>query len=167
VRIEYIVDAISSFIRTLNTTDSPFDRYLIGDKGALNRDQQQGLKLFRDYGCISCHNGAGLGGNLIQKNHLIDEYFDEHPEANEADLGLFVRTRDEYDRYAFRVPPLRNITLTAPYFHDGSSETLDHAIEEMAEHQLGIDLSPQEKGLIARFLESLTGTMPDSGTGVK
>lgn len=152
-----VVKALADFIRTLTTPGAPFDRVLDGsDEGAISADAREGYNLFKGYGCIACHNGINLGGNLLQKNHVVDDYFLEHPEANEDDLGRYEFTGDDYDKYVFRVPTLRNIELTGPYFHDGSAETLEHAIEEMGEHQLGIDLTVEEKRLIEEFLKTLT-----------
>ncbi len=151
-----IVVTLTRYLETLTSPGAPFDRYLAGDQSALDRSARYGLDLFVGYGCVACHNGMLLGGNLLQKSHAIDDYFSEHPEADATDLGRFNVTGDEHDRYVFRVPSLRNVALTPPYFNDGSADTLELAIEEMGEHQIGVDLDEAEKTAIADFLRALT-----------
>lgn len=146
-----VAKAIAAFERTLITPDSPFDRYLQGDSGALNETQKAGLKLFQEKGCIACHNGPVLGGNTFQKF--------AYAEGSE-DLGRFNVTKKEQDKYFFRTAPLRNIALTYPYFHDGSVEALQEAVRIMGKSQLNIELSNDEVEEIVAFLKSLTGEFP-------
>jgi len=154
---QQIVDALVTFQNSLITPNSAFDRYLRGDQTALSALQQQGYELFRTYGCISCHQGVNLGGNLMTGFGIYDEKISKRLNANEFDLGRFMVTGDERDRYVFRVPSLRNVALTAPYFHNGSAETLNDAIKTMAQVQLGVALEDQEVDAIKAFLTSLTG----------
>jgi len=155
-----ITAAIATFERTLITYNSPFDRYLKGDKSALDAEQKKGYELFKSLGCVSCHQGAGVGGNMYQKFGVMGDYFAERGHPTDADNGRFNVTKRPEDMNVFKVPSLRNITLTAPYFHDGSATTLPQAIEVMAAFQLGRPVDPEELRPIARFLESLTGEQP-------
>lgn len=149
---EHMADAIGAFERTL-LTPSPFDRYLKGEEKALSRESKKGLALFMEKGCSSCHNGAAVGGNSYMKFGVANPY------QNEGDPGRFAVTKDENDKFVFKVPSLRNIELTYPYFHDGKVWTLEEAVETMAWTQLGIKLTPDEKVSIVAFLKSLTGTL--------
>jgi cytochrome c peroxidase len=137
----------------LTTPNSRFDKYLRGDKTALNTDELQGYKLFKEYGCISCHNGVNMGGNLLQKIGVVKEFIHQ-------DFGLYNITKKEEDRYYFKVPSLRNIELTAPYFHDGSIPTLEKAVEKMMQHQVGFVLKEKELNNVIKFLKTLTGEKP-------
>ena len=140
-----ITRAIAAFERTL-LTPSRFDRYLTGAKGGLKRDEIKGLDLFVSKGCVQCHNGVGIGGNSLQNfNYGSDE-------------GRYNVTGIESDRKVFRVPTLRNVESTYPYFHDGSVWNLTDAVNIMANIQLGIELSEVEADLIVKFLRSLTAT---------
>jgi cytochrome c peroxidase len=150
---EQVLDALASFQRSLLTPDAPFDRYLRGQRSALTPEQERGWDLFKGYGCIACHQGVNVGGNLFQRFGI----FAERQAAVPADLGRFTLTGQERDRRVFRVPGLRNVALTAPYFHDGSAATLEEAVRIMAHSQLGRTLQEQEVGQIAQFLHSLTG----------
>lgn len=141
--------AIAAFERGL-VTPGKFDAFLDGDSSALSVEQRQGLKLFVDIGCASCHNGPALGGRQYQKLGLKKPY-------ETSDLGRYEVTKKERDKMKFKVPGLRNIARTGPYFHDGSIETLHEGIALMAEHQLGKELSTEEVSKIEAFLESLTG----------
>lgn len=141
--------AIAAFERTLITHDR-FDDYLKGDSQALNEAEKRGLKSFINNGCASCHNGVLLGGQSYQKFGIVKPY------ANTADIGLAEVTGNESHKYWFKVPTLRNIELTAPYFHDGQVATLEEAVQVMAELQLGKTLSEQETSDISAFLKSLT-----------
>ena len=136
ITIANIKEALVAFERTLVTPDAPFDRFLRGDAGALDADAREGYRLFKEYGCSSCHQGANVGGNMLQR------------------FGLFGGVRDPR---LFRVPTLRNIARTAPYFHDGSAATLEEAIAIMGEAQLGRRLPGTAVSRIAAFLESLNG----------
>ncbi len=143
--------AIGAFERRL-LTPSRFDRFLEGQLEALSDDEIRGLQTFMNKACTSCHLGPGVGGGLYQKLGLVKPYPTE-------DTGRYGLTGDESDRYFFKVPSLRNVAETGPYFHDGSIASLDRAIRLMGEHQLGIDLSKQEIASIRLFLESLTGSI--------
>ncbi len=148
----HMADAIGAFERTL-LTPSPFDAFLGGDKKALSDDEKKGLKLFMDKGCVGCHNGVAVGGNSYMTFGV------ENPYKNQKDVGRFNVTKDEADKYSFKVPSLRNIELTYPYFHDGKVWELEEAIGIMGWTQLGVKLSDKEIGSIAKFLGSLTGTI--------
>jgi cytochrome c peroxidase len=148
-----VLDALAAFQRSLLTPGAPFDRFLRGERGALAPEQERGYELFKTYGCIACHQGVNVGGNLFQRFGV----FGQRPETTPADLGRFTLTGEERDRRVFRVPSLRNVALTAPYFHDGSAPTLPDAVRTMARSQLGRTLSEEETGLIVQFLHSLTG----------
>jgi cytochrome c peroxidase len=152
--------AIGAFERTL-ITPAPFDAYLSGQSDALTDRQKEGLKTFMDVGCTTCHTGAVLGGELIQKFGLIKGPYWEYTGSEKIDEGRFEVTGKEFDKYFFKVPGLRNITKTAPYFHDGSVWDLEKAIEIMGITQLGRELTEEEISLIADFLESLTGEVPE------
>jgi cytochrome c peroxidase len=140
----------------LLTPGSRFDRYLGGEQHAITEREKSGYRLFKDYGCAACHQGVNVGGNLYQKLGIMQAYFVDRP-ITEADLGRYNVTRQEADRHVFRVPSLRNVAVTPPYFHDGSVATLDDAIHEMAQHQLGRPIPEQDVELIAAFLHTLTG----------
>lgn len=156
-----IKNAIATFERSLTTPNSAFDRFLDGDTTALDSHARNGWRLFQEFGCVSCHQGTNLGGNLYQKIGIMADYFKERgTPIDDADLGRFTVTHDERDRHAFRVPPLRNVALTHPYFHDASVETLPEAVQVMAHYQLGRVISPSELNDLVRFLESLTGEQP-------
>jgi len=152
---ENAADAIAEFERTLITPDSPFDKYLRGDKNAISAQALKGYELFKDKGCVSCHDGPYLGGASYQA--MSEDYFIDRGNITEADFGRFNVTKDEYDKYTFKVPMLRNIAVTAPYFHDGQVKTLQQAVSIMAKYQLGEELSDSEAKSITEFLESLTG----------
>lgn len=142
--------AIAAFERKL-ITPAPIDAFITGDAGALNDAQRRGLALFMDTGCITCHNGSAIGGATFQKLGLFEAY-------ETADQGRFEVTGSENDRLVFKVPSLRNIEKTGPYFHDGSVTTLADAVRLMARHQLGKSLSDSEMADVIAFLGSLTGT---------
>lgn len=140
--------AIGAFERTL-ITPARFDDFLNGDNTALNKDEKKGFKLFVEKGCTACHSGALLGGSMFQKLGLVFPY-------KTKDIGLAEVSKKESDKYFFKVPSLRNVEKTAPYFHDGSIKSLDEAVRLMAFHQLGNKLSDEEVGSIVIFLRSLT-----------
>ncbi|SEB86836.1 cytochrome-c peroxidase [Rhodobacter sp. 24-YEA-8] len=149
--------AIEVFEATL-ITPAPFDAWLNGDDAAMTADQLAGLQLFMDKGCASCHSGVNVGGHGYYPFGLI-----EKPGAEilpPDDKGRFAVTATVDDEYVFRAAPLRNIALTAPYFHSGKVWDLRVAVEIMAESQLGEALHPEETTQIVAFLDSLTGTMP-------
>ncbi len=154
-------DVMVQYQRSLITLDAPFDRWLLGDAGAITEDARAGYALFKNHGCISCHQGANVGGNMVQKFGVLADYFKlRGGELTEADLGLYAVTKREEDRHVFRVPSLRNVALTAPYFHDGSAATLEEAVKTMSVVQLGRRLSSDQARLIIAFLGSLTGQKP-------
>ncbi len=147
-------NAIASFEHQL-LTESKFDKYLEGNENALNKAEKEGLKSFIDNGCIACHNGIALGGNTFQKFGVTKNYW-EATKSKNIDNGLFDQTKKESDKYLFKVPGLRNIEKTAPYFHDGSVEKLEGAVKIMAEVQLGKNLSEKDVNNIVTFLKTLT-----------
>ncbi len=154
-------DAVTEYLYSLTTPDAPFDRYLRGDASALDDDARAGWEMFQSYGCVSCHQGINVGGNMFQHFGVLDDYFAPPREPLlPADLGRENVTHDEADRHVFRVPSLRNVALTAPYFHDGRTPTLAIAVQTMGHFQLGRDLGPDEVRRLVAFLESLTGEPP-------
>jgi len=152
-----IKNAIATYERSLNTPNSRFDRYLNGDKTALSAEEQEGYRLFQGNGCVACHQGVLLGGNLFQKFGVYGDYFKDRGNITKADYGRFNITKKEEDRFTFKVPSLRNVELTAPYFHDGQAETLDEAVRVMTRYQLGREASSKDINLIIKFLTTLTG----------
>lgn len=153
---ETIVDAIAAFERTL-FTESRFDRFLRGDASALDALERAGYRQFLDYGCASCHQGALVGGNMYQRFGVINDYFAGRT-ASKADLGRYNVTGREEDRHVFKVPSLRNVAVTPPYFHDASVASLDEAVVVMAKYQLGRSLPADDVKAISAFLRALTGT---------
>lgn len=150
--------AIAAFEQTLITPNAPFDRFLRGDDSAMTEEQQAGLRTFIDQGCAACHNGINLGGNSYQPFGVV-----ERPDWTVLppdDKGRFQVTRAEEDAYVFKVPTLRNIALTPPYFHSGSVWDLNLAVGVMGTAQLGASLDPEQEASIVAFLDSLTGEMP-------
>ncbi len=161
---EAVIDALVVFQRSL-LTPSRFDRYLAGDERALTEAEREGYTLFKNLGCAACHQGVGVGGNMFQRFGVLGDYFADRGDPTEADLGRFAVTGREEDRHVFKVPSLRNVALTAPYFHDGSTATLDEAIRVMARYQLGRDLADEEVEGLAAFLGTLTGEGVAGGAG--
>lgn len=151
--------AIAVFEATLITPDSAFDRWLTGDDSALDDAQKAGLGLFIDKGCAGCHNGLNIGGTSYAKFGVAANPGPEHLPAEDA--GRYAVTKDNADRYVFKVPSLRNVELTAPYFHAGSTFDIKKAVTVMAESQLGVKLFDDEAVKIVAFLKSLTGKQPD------
>ena len=156
-RREDVLDALARFQRSLLTPDAPFDRYLRGDAGALPPDARRGYELFKSYGCVSCHQGLNVGGNLFQRFGVFADPFAAEPTPQDSALGRFTVTGREADRGVFRVPSLRNVAVSAPYLHDGRATTLERAVAIMGQTQLGIQLPARDVELIVRFLETLTG----------
>jgi len=148
---------VLEYERSLVTPSSPFDRYLRGDPQALSPEAKRGFGLFKSYGCASCHQGMAIGGNVFERFGVLRDFFADRGHFSEADLGRFNVTAREQDRFVFRVPSLRNVALTAPYFHDGSAPTLEAAVTIMATYQLGRDLDAQDVRDLVSFLRSLTG----------
>lgn len=158
---EHVRNAIATFERSLITPNSKFDQYLRGDDDVLHEDELAGYQLFKKLGCISCHQGMNVGGNIYEKFGLSDDYFTDRGNVQEVDYGRFNITKVEHDRYEFRVPSLRNVALTAPYFHDASADTLEKAVTTMAKYQLGITLPEDDVDQIVKFLHTLTGVYKD------
>ena len=148
-----LADALSEFEKVLITPNSPFDRYLRGDKHALTNKAIHGYQLFKTKGCIACHNGMNVGGNLYNK-------FGIYGDSESKELGRYAFTHKEEDKYVFKVPSLRNVALTAPYMHDGRASSLKVAVNLMFKYQLGRRIHGEELGDIVSFLESLTGEFP-------
>ena len=156
--------AIGAYERTL-LTPAPFDRYLKGDKRAISADAKAGLDKFISYGCAGCHNGSTVGGQSFQKFGLTEDYWKatgsvEMPQLKGRDMGKFHDTGKEEDKWIFKVPQLRNVAMTPPYFHDGSVATLDDAVRVMARLQLGRQLADEDVKQIVAFLGTLTGEVP-------
>ena len=153
-----VLNALASFERSLVTPNARFDRYLRGEKHALDASEEQGYRLFTIMGCVACHQGINLGGNLFQRFGIFSS---SRPEHEDIDAGRYEITRDDHDRGVFRVPSLRNVAITAPYFHDGRAATLEEAVDIMAQRQLGRSLMPADREAIVRFLNTLTGEYRD------
>jgi cytochrome c peroxidase len=151
-----IAEAIAIFERSLITTNARFDRYLRGEKDQLSKDELEGYRRFVNLGCASCHQGAGIGGNMFQRFGVMGDFFKDRL-PSKADQGRFNVTGLEEDRHVFKVPSLRNVAITAPYFHDGSAKTLSDAVRIMGKYQLGKELSREEVRLLVAFLHSLSG----------
>ncbi len=150
--------AIGAYERTL-VTPSPFDVYLKGKDAALSSDARAGLREFMQLGCANCHNGVGIGGHMFQKFGVVEEYW-KATGSGTVDKGRFDVTHDPADLYVFKVPSLRNVARTPPYFHDGSVAILADAVRVMGRVQLGKSLTDGQVHQIVPFLESLTGTLP-------
>ncbi len=154
-----IVEAIAEFEKTLITSNSPFDQYLRGSQSAINDQQKRGYQLFKSYGCVSCHQGRNVGGNMFQKLGVLkDISLEGGTLAN--DLGRFNLTQNEWDKRVFKVPSLRLAVKTPPYFHDGSVDTIEDAVGVMIRVQLGRDVPEADKQAIIAFLASLVGEIP-------
>ena len=153
-----LTDAIEQFERTLVTPNSAFDKWLLGDDSALTADQLEGYELFKKYDCATCHTGPNLGGLSYELMGLRRHYFAERGlELTHEDNGRYKETQQERDRHRFKVPGLRNVEHTWPYYHDGTRHTLEEAVRDMGLYQSGVELSDAEVGKIVAFLESLTG----------
>lgn len=159
ITYDNIADAIGEFEKTL-ATPSKFDNYLAGNTNALNPLEKQGLNNFINAGCITCHAGAGLGGHMYQKFGLIKGPYWDYTDSEKIDNGRADVTGNEGEKYFFKVPSLRNIAKTAPYFHDGSVATLERAVKIMGITQLDKELSNKEVESIVAFLKTLTGDIP-------
>ena len=159
VTFDNLIKAIAAFEATLITPNAPFDLYLEGNARALTAEQKEGLQLFIDKGCAGCHGGINIGGASYSPFGLV-----EKPEADilpPEDKGRFEVTRTDNDEYVFKVPSLRNIELTAPYFHSGKVWDLRESVTIMGASQLGVTLSYDEVDKIVTFLLSLTGDQPE------
>jgi cytochrome c peroxidase len=155
ITIDEVTQAIAEFEKTLVTPNSRFDQWLLGDGDALNSTELTGYELFKSSGCIGCHNGEAVGGSSFQKMGVIKPY-----KTSNAAEGLSAVTGKDADRFKFKVPTLRNVELTYPYFHDGEAATLTESVDIMGRLQLGRTFSQQENGQIVAFLKTLTGDQP-------
>lgn len=151
-----IENAIAVFERTLITPRSRFDRYLEGEANAIDAAEKAGYARFQRYGCIACHQGVNVGGNMFQKFGVMGADPSPRGSGGGANLGRYLVTGNADDKRVFKVPSLRNVALTAPYFHDGSAQTLEQAIDVMFNYQLGREGTREDKELIAKFLRTLT-----------
>lgn len=155
IDIDQVTLAIAEFEKTLVTPNSRFDQWLLGRKDALTADELAGYQLFKTSGCIACHNGPAVGGNSFQKMGVVQPY-----KATSPAEGRSAVTGKEIDRFSFKVPTLRNVEMTYPYFHDGAADTLTQAVDVMGRLQLGRTFAPEENAKIVAFLKTLTGDQP-------
>ncbi len=155
IDIDKVTQAIAEFEKTLVTPNSRFDKWLLGDKNAINKTELAGYNLFKQAGCTVCHYGEALGGTSFQKMGLIKPY----KTSNKAE-GLAGVTGKDADRFKFKVPTLRNVEMTYPYFHDGEAETLTDAVDIMGKLQLGKEFTESENAQVVAFLKTLTGEQP-------
>jgi cytochrome c peroxidase len=167
INIDKVADAIADYEATLTTLNSPYDKYIAGDKSAMNEDQINGLNLFKSKGCVACHSGDHFSGSITEVgngNYQKFPTFDNNSYVKQynfkADFGRYDVTKNEADKHYFRIPTLRNIADTAPYFHNGSVQTLNEAIKVMGKTQLNQDITDIEALQIEVFLKALSGTIP-------
>ncbi len=156
IDIDRVTDAIAAFEETLVTPGSRFDKWLKGDKNAINQTELEGYKLFKEAGCVACHHGPAVGGASFQKFGVHEAY-----KTKSKAEGRFAVTGKDADRFMFKVPTLRNVELTYPYFHDGAAATLEEAVDIMGRLQLGRKFTKEENAKIVAFLKTLTGKQPD------
>jgi cytochrome c peroxidase len=155
ITINEVTSAIAEFEKTLVTPNSRFDQWLLGRNDALTADELTGYRLFKESGCVACHNGPAVGGTSFQKMGVVAPY-----RAKTAVEGRSAVTGKDADRFNFKVPTLRNVELTYPYFHDGAANTLAEAVDIMGRLQLGKKFTPKENAQIVAFLKTLTGDQP-------
>jgi cytochrome c peroxidase len=155
IYIDKVTGAIAEFEKTLVTPNSRFDQWLLGDENALSQQEIAGYELFKSSGCVACHNGAGAGGTTFQKMGVVEPYLTDNPAE-----GRYAVTGKDADRFNFKVPTLRNVELTYPYFHDGAAWSLEEAVNTMGRIQLGKKFEPEENAQIVAFLKSMTGVQP-------
>ena len=155
ITIDQVTQSIAEFEKTLVTPNSRFDQWLLGNKDALSTTELSGYNLFKSSGCISCHNGEAVGGNSFQKMGVVEPYKTKNPAK-----GLSAVSGKDADHFKFKVPTLRNVELTYPYFHDGEAETLTEAVDIMGRIQLGKKFTDDENASIVAFLKTLTGDQP-------
>jgi cytochrome c peroxidase len=155
IDIQQVTEAIASFEETLVTPDSKFDQWVKGDDKALTDVEVKGYELFKNSGCVACHNGVAVGGNSFQKMGVMEPYKTDNTAEGVAGL-----TKKDEDRFKFKVPTLRNVELTYPYFHDGAAATLEQAVTTMGKLQLGKSFTDEEVSQIVAFLKTLTGKQP-------
>ena len=164
VTVDNFAKAVGAFERTL-VTPSRFDAFVKGELTALSDNQKRGLKTFVETGCMICHSSAYVGGQMYQKFGVFEPYW-RYTGSKEIDGGRYVVTKNESDKYVFKVPILRNVEMTFPYFHDGSVDHLNDAIRIMGKIQLGKDLDKSQVEEIVTFLKSLTGEIPEDALKV-
>lgn len=153
-----ITNAIEEFERTLVTPNSKFDQWLMGNNEAITADELHGYELFKANNCATCHVGASLGGESYELMGLRQHYFEARgTELTEEDNGRYKQTQEERDRHRFKVPGLRNIELTWPYYHDGTRATMEEAVRDMALYQCDVELTDEEVASIVAFMRTLTG----------
>ena len=155
IDIDKVTLAIAEFEKTLVTPNSRFDQWLLGNKDAITATEKKGYQLFKSSGCVACHNGVAVGGNSYQKMGAVSPY-----KTDNKATGRFAVTKKESDKFMFKVPTLRNIELTYPYFHDGNAASLTDAVRTMGKVQLGKEFSDEENANIVAFLKTLTGDQP-------
>ena len=155
IDIDQVTAAIAEFEKTLVTPSARFDQWLLGRKDALTAAELEGYELFKTSGCVACHNGAAVGGNSFQKMGVVQAY-----KATSPAEGRSAVTGEDIDRFNFKVPTLRNVEMTYPYFHDGAVNTLTEAVDVMGRLQLGRTFTKDENGKIVAFLKTLTGDQP-------
>ncbi len=167
ITIDTMAKALASYERTLITPNSPFDKYMKGDKKALNAQELRGMKLVDEIGCTSCHTGENFSGEGFKMGEGNYQPFPQIPGSKydklydiTADLGRYEVTKKAEDKNKWRVPTWRNVAITAPYFHNGKVKTLDEAVRVMAKTQLDMDLKENQVADIVAFLNSLTGEFP-------
>ncbi len=164
ITVDNLAKAIGAFERTL-VTPSHFDSFLKGDTVALNGQEKGGLKTYVETGCIMCHLGPFVGGQMYQKSGIVEPYW-KYTKSEPIDEGKYVVTKNDADKYVFKVPMLRNVAKTSPYFHDGSVNKLEDAVWIMGKIQLGKDLNRGQVEEIVTFLKSLTGKIPEDALRV-
>ncbi len=157
IQEQTVKDAIAMFERSLYTPNSRFDRYLRLEKNAITAEEKKGYQLFKSVGCIACHQGVGVGGNMFQVFGVMRNYFADRGNMTASDYGRYNITGRDRDRHVFKVPSLRNVEVTPPYLHDGSVNELEDVVDVMAKYQLGRKLNRRQVTLITKFLKTLTG----------
>ncbi len=155
ITIDDVTQSIAEFEKTLVTPNAPFDLWLMGQTDAITAHELSGYELFKTSGCVACHNGEAVGGSSFQKMGLVRPYETSNPAE-----GRVAVTGNDADRFKFKVPTLRNVELTYPYFHDGGAQTLTEAVDVMGRLQLGREFTPEENDQIVAFLDTLTGDQP-------
>lgn len=155
VTIDGITEAIAEFEKSLKTPNARFDQWLLGDTDAISQQELEGYQLFKRSGCVGCHNGEAVGGTSFQKFGVIEPYQTDNPAE-----GRYAVTGKDADRFSFKVPTLRNVELTYPYFHDGEAATLTEAVDIMGRLQLGKRFTDEENAKVVAFLKTLTGDQP-------
>ncbi len=164
VTVDHFAKAVGAFERTL-VTPSAFDAFVKGEIGALKEQEKKGLRAYIQTGCMTCHSSTYFGGQMYQKFGIFEAYW-KYTKSDPIDEGRYVVTKNEADKYVFKVPIHRNVAKTSPYFHDGSVDKLEDAVWIMGKIQLGKDLNRPQVEEIVTFLKSLTGKIPDDALKV-